>query len=35
MDKLEQEIKNRLAQSTSMEKIDSEALWNGISKTIP
>ena len=34
MDKLEQEIKNRLAQSTSMERIDSEALWNGISKTI-
>lgn len=34
MNKIEQEIKNRLAQSTSMEGVDSEALWAGISKTI-
>lgn len=34
MDQLEQEIKNRLAQSTSLEGIDSEALWNNISSKI-
>ncbi|MGB1037615.1 MAG: hypothetical protein ACPGYY_03135 [Bacteroidia bacterium] len=34
MDNIEQEIKKRLAGSTSMEGIDSEALWNGISSTI-
>ena len=34
MNKIEQEINNRLAQSTSMEGVDSEALWAGISETI-
>jgi hypothetical protein len=34
MDQLEQEIKNRLAQSTSLEGVDSEALWNSISSKV-
>ena len=32
MDKLEQEIKRRLAQSTSLEEVNCEVLWNSISE---
>ncbi len=33
MDKLEQEIKNRLVQDSSMTGIESESLWSAISQT--
>ncbi|MFK7755437.1 MAG: hypothetical protein AB8B53_00745 [Flavobacteriales bacterium] len=35
MNKLEQDIKNRLSQSASLEGIDSESLWSSISNAAP